>query len=235
MWCGQLPGLDLISQSPLSCWLWMVLLPVSQPMKRSRICWCRHNWHTIWCNPRRGGSIAVIVGQTSGSASAVISDVSKSDSDTLSSAETDTDLEEQLLLLSTECWLGAGGHHSPQCCLVCQVGLHSKGDLQFHLNQFHPDLRMYQCADCESAFNNARDFSCHITNVYKAKCVKCKHCDYKVASWVHMHLHVQRHTSGMFKVPKEVSKQTCFGVASNPSCIKGGVCVSSLWSCLCYC
>ena len=66
-------------------------------------------------------------------ASAVISDVSESDSDTLSSAETDMDPEEQLLLLSTEHWPGAGGHHSPQLCPVCHIGLHSKGDLQFHL------------------------------------------------------------------------------------------------------
>ncbi len=56
---------------------------------------------------------------------------------------------------------------------------------------------MYQCADCESAFNNAGDLSCHITNVHKVKHVKCKHCNYKAASQAHMCLHVQKHTSGI--------------------------------------
>ena len=71
---------------------------------------------------------------------------------------------------------------SPQLCLVCSVGLPTKGALCFHLKHVHPDSHLYACLQCDSAFNNRSDLAAHAWSIHSIKKVKCKHCAYSITS-----------------------------------------------------
>ncbi len=54
----------------------------------------------------------------------------------------------------------------PRKCPVCGCELISGMALYHHLRDRHPDSRTYQCSICSAAFNNLKERSSHVSNVY---------------------------------------------------------------------
>ncbi len=91
----------------------------------------------------------------------------------------------------------ATGKASPQTCMVCHAGVQSKKALVFHLKQYHPEKRPYNCQTCLNSFNNNADLMCHMLNVHAQRKVHCKHCKHSTMTKAQMHQHVCLHTSGL--------------------------------------
>ena len=85
----------------------------------------------------------------------------------------------------------------PHTCLICEEMLHSGLALEWHMKSQHPLKHPYQCAQCDTKFNNLWELSSHTANQHWRHKVSCKHCEYRTVSASRMKVHVHLHMKGM--------------------------------------